>query len=64
MRKEVDTVFEEKNDLTREDLYCELLDFYEAAGFWPDLLVEEFSVMSYDELLTCYQETFPNLRRG
>ena len=41
MRKEVDTMIEKKNELTREDLYYELFDFFEAAGFWRDELEEE-----------------------
>ena len=60
MRKEVDTMIEKKNELTREDLYYELFDFFEAAGFWRDELEEELSAMSYDELLACYQDTFQN----
>lgn len=38
----------------REVLMDILMEFYEAAGFWPDVLEAEIKSMSDDELMKAY----------
>ena len=43
-----------KNDFSRDELFEELLMYYEAAGFDSDVLDD----LSDEELLRLYEETF------
>ena len=42
--------------MTREELFEELTMFYEAAGIDSELIFQEFSDLSYEELLDRYNE--------
>lgn len=43
-------------EMTREELFEELTMFYEAAGIDSELIFQEFSDLSYEELLDRYNE--------
>lgn len=52
--EELECWCKEYNLSQREALMDILMEFYEAAGFWPDVLEAEIKSMSDDELMKAY----------